>query len=83
MAELTCTRCGRTMPPMERPPMAGPWGARVQAAVCADCWKAWQQEQTIVMNHYGLKPFVPSDRQRLYEEMGRFLKLETPSAGPE
>ena len=62
--------------------MAGPWGARVQAAVCVDCWKAWQQEQTIVMNHYGLKPFVPSDRQRLYEEMGRFLKLDPPSAGP-
>jgi len=60
---------------MEAAPMAGPWGARVQAEVCADCWKAWQEEQTIVMNHYGLKPFVAADRAKLYEHMAEFLKL--------
>ena len=75
MPDVTCTRCGQTTAAMDKPPIAGPWGARVQAAVCADCWKAWQQEQTIVMNHYGLKPFVPADRARLYEHMAEFLKI--------
>ncbi len=75
MSELTCTRCGRDQPRLDQPPMAGPWGLRVQAEVCPDCWKAWQAEQTLVMNHYGLKPFVPADRVRIYEHMARFLKL--------
>ena len=78
MSDVSCSRCGRTMPAMESPPMPGPWGTRVQAAVCADCWRAWQEEQTIAMNHYGLKPFVAADRARLYELMADFLKLPYP-----
>ena len=76
MPELTCTRCGRTAPAMENPPIAGPWGPRLQAATCADCWKAWQEEQIRVMNHYGLRPHVPADRVRIYGYMAEFLKLE-------
>lgn len=76
MADLICARCGRAQPRMDAAPMAGSWGARVQAEVCSDCWKAWQDEQTLVMNHYGLKPFVPADRARIYEHMARFLKLD-------
>ncbi len=75
MPDLTCARCGRTAPALEAPPMAGAWGARVQAAVCADCWGAWQQEQIQVINHYGLKPHVPADRAKIYEHMAAFLKL--------
>lgn len=55
--------------------MAGPWGVRVQDAVCADCWKAWQEQQTLVMNHYGLRPFLPADREKIYGHMAEFLKL--------
>ena len=55
--------------------MAGPWGVRVQERVCADCWKAWQQEQTLVMNHYGLRPSLPADREKIYGHMAAFLKL--------
>ena len=45
---------------------------------CAACWKAWQNEQTLVMNHYGLRPHVPADRERLYGLMAEYLKLQPP-----
>ena len=82
MPELTCARCGRTMPRMEQPPMAGPWGVRIQDGVCLDCWKAWQEEQTIVINHYGLKPHLAADRERLYQHMAEFLRLDEPQVTP-
>ena len=59
--------------------MPGRWGQAVFEQACAECWQGWRNEQTLVMNHYGLRPWVPADRQVLYRHMADYLKLLAPS----
>lgn len=75
MSEIVCARCERRREPVGGTTMPGRWGRAVAEQVCAECWSDWLQEQTIVMNHYGLRPYVAADRQRLYELMAEFLRL--------
>lgn len=56
--------------------MPGRYGEAILANTCAECWKAWQTEQTLVINHYRLRPHIPYDRQQLYRHMSEFLKLD-------
>lgn len=60
--------------------MPGRYGAAILVQTCGECWKEWLAQQTIVMNHYGLRPHVPYDRQQLYQHMCEFLKLDVPGA---
>ena len=75
MIAITSSRCGERKAPVQQTTMPGAWGERINRQVCADCWAAWVEEQTIVINHYGLKPYLSADRQRLYQLMAEFLKL--------
>jgi Fe-S cluster biosynthesis and repair protein YggX len=73
-----CTRCGTSGPALSEPPIPGRWGRALADQVCQECWSAWRNEQTLVMNHYGLRPWVPADRERLYGLMSEFLKMCEP-----
>lgn len=75
MADWACAKCGGDGPRLAAPPMAGSWGERISAATCATCWQAWQATQIQVINHYGLKPHLASDRAKIYEHMASFLGL--------
>jgi Fe-S cluster biosynthesis and repair protein YggX len=76
LAEIDCKRCGQHKPALERAPLPGAWGPRVVAQTCADCWRDWVEEQTRVINHEGLTPGLAEHRQRLYQHMATFLKLD-------
>ena len=75
MATVTCSRCGRTTEGLARAPLSGKRGQDVLAHVCPACWAEWRQESVNVINHTGLKPVDPADRQRLYAYLREFLKL--------
>ena len=80
-ARLVCSRCGQRKPALLEPPLPGRRGQLVQAQVCADCWQAWVEEQTRLINHERLQPAEPADRQRLYALMADFLQLGEQAAG--
>jgi Fe-S cluster biosynthesis and repair protein YggX len=75
MAIVTCARCGRTTEGLPRSPLSGQLGRDILARVCPTCWAEWRQESVNVINHTGLKPVDPADRQRLYGYLREFLKL--------
>ena len=75
MAEITCCRCGQQKPSLERAPLPGSHGAAVLAGTCADCWRDWVEEQTRLINHEGLVPADPTNRQVLYQRLRGFLNL--------
>ena len=75
MATVTCSRCGRTTEGLPRAPLSGQLGQEILASVCPACWAEWRQESVNVINHTGLKPVDPADRQRLYGYLREFLKL--------
>jgi Fe-S cluster biosynthesis and repair protein YggX len=58
---------------MERPPFKSALGDRIQAEICANCWKDWLKHQTLLINHYGLDPRDPKARAFLYEQIEQAL----------
>jgi len=75
MAIVTCSRCGRTTEGLPRAPLSGKLGQEVQAHVCPSCWDEWRQESVNIINHTGLQPVDPADRQKLRGYLREFLKL--------
>jgi Fe-S cluster biosynthesis and repair protein YggX len=78
--QLVCSRCGQRKRALGEPPLPGRRGQLVQTQVCAECWQAWVEEQTRLINHERLQPAEPADRQRLYALMAEFLRLSTGGA---
>jgi Fe-S cluster biosynthesis and repair protein YggX len=58
--------------------MPGPLGARVFDHVCAACWREWLQQQTAMINHYGLDLRDAQARQFLTQQTEAFLFAATP-----
>jgi len=74
-AELTCVRCGLTRAGAGRVGLPGDLGIQIEQSVCAECWKEWLQQQVRVINHYGLKPMVKEDREKIYGFTREFFGL--------
>lgn len=73
--ELVCVRCGLTRAGAGRVGLPGELGAQIERSVCAECWKEWLQQQVRVINHYGLKPMLKEDRERIYAFTREFFGL--------
>lgn len=55
--------------------LPGALGDDIERSVCAECWNEWVQTQIRVINHYGLRPAVKEDRERLYGLTREFFGL--------
>jgi len=75
MAEVTCARCGITRAGAGRVGLPGPLGEEIAEKVCGECWQEWVQQQIRVINHYGLRPALKEDREKLYGFTREFLNL--------
>ena len=72
---IVCRRCGQSRPALAEPPLPGKRGATVMAQTCAECWQAWVEEQTRLINHERLSPADAEHRKVLYAKMTTFLNL--------
>ena len=79
MPESTCSRCASAAAGLERPPLPGDLGQRVQAAVCPACWSEWLGTQVRLINEYRLSPVNPEHFAFLVKEMKTYLKLPSES----
>lgn len=75
MSEVTCARCAQTREGAGKVGLPGTLGDSIEARTCAECWKEWLAQQVRVINHYGLRPFVKEDRDRIYGFTREFLNL--------
>jgi Fe-S cluster biosynthesis and repair protein YggX len=75
MATVVCARCGVTREGAGKVGLPGTLGAEIEQRVCAQCWQEWLSTQIRVINHYGLRPAVREDRERLYELTRQFFDL--------
>jgi Fe-S cluster biosynthesis and repair protein YggX len=76
MPTITCAHCGRAAEALPSPPMGGQLGETIQNKVCPDCWKEWNDQQVLIINHYGLQLADPDDRKKLIQAMKEYLNLE-------
>lgn len=74
-ATITCARCGKSATPLASPPLTGARGQTIQERICPECWQAWIDESTLLINHYGIQVADPTQRRQLYGVMAEFLKL--------
>lgn len=65
--------CLEQMAPMTRTPFNNDLGRKVQANACAECWKKWQAQQLVLMNHFGLNPLDPQAQKFLFGAMESFF----------
>lgn len=77
MATVTCVRCKNTREGAGRV-LPGAVGDQIEAGVCAECWKEWLAQQVRVINHYGLRPVIKEDREKLYAFTREFFGLPQP-----
>jgi len=73
MTEITCVRCGQEGPQLDKPPFRTEIGQRVHESICRGCWSQWLQQQTALINHYGLDVRDKPARDMLIENMEAFL----------
>ncbi len=73
MADIACTHCGQTREGFDRPPFPGEIGGRIVSRICRSCWSQWLQQQTRLINHYGLNVMDPPARTFLTRNMEAFL----------
>ena len=73
--EIQCSRCGRVMPRMAKPPFRNAQGQLIQSKVCAECWREWIGMGTKVINELRL-PLNDPQAQKMYDQhMMEFLNL--------
>jgi Fe-S cluster biosynthesis and repair protein YggX len=70
---VQCVKLGRELPGLNRPPFGGPLGQRVFENVSQQGWQLWQQQSTLLINHYGLNLRDPAAQKFLMEQMEEFF----------
>ena len=73
MDTITCRRCKKETPKLEKPPFRNELGERVHKEICQNCWADWLEHQTVLINHHGLDPRNPRAREFLYEQIETVL----------
>lgn len=83
MAEIVhCSRCDRDAEPPGRVFLSPEMEELVKRNVCAECWDAWTEEQTRILNEKRLDASQPKSHEVIQEHMLAFLELRPPEAAP-
>ncbi len=70
---VQCVKLGRELPGLARPPFPGELGKRIFENVSQQAWELWQDQSTILINHYGLNLADPNAQTFLMEQMEEFF----------
>lgn len=70
---VQCVKLGRELPGLPRAPFGGELGKRVFENVSQDGWNLWQQQSTLLINHYGLNLRDPAAQKFLMEQLEQFF----------
>lgn len=76
-AESACNRCKEKSAPFEGElPLPKDLAKLVRDAVCAACWREWQEMEVIVINELRLNFMDPASQEILHRRMKEFFELE-------
>ena len=68
-----CVKLGRELPGLNRPPYGGELVKRVYENVSQQAWLLWQDQSTLLINHYGLNLRDPAAQKFLMQHMEEFF----------
>jgi Fe-S cluster biosynthesis and repair protein YggX len=70
---VNCAKLGRELPGLNRPPFGGALGKRIYENISQQAWMLWQDQSTLLINHYGLNLRDPQAQKFLMEQMEQFF----------
>ncbi len=70
---VMCAKLARELPGLNRPPYGGALGQRVFENISQQAWQMWQQQSTLLINHYGLNLRDPAAQKFLMEQLEEFF----------
>ena len=70
---VQCAKLNREMEALPRQPFPGALGERIYNEISRQAWELWQQQSTILINHYGLNLADPRASEFLFEQMEEFF----------
>lgn len=70
---VQCARLGQELPALERQPFPGELGRRIFENVSRMAFGLWQQQATLLINHYGLNMADPNAQEFLFQQMDAFF----------
>ncbi|MBP7690854.1 MAG: oxidative damage protection protein [Anaerolineales bacterium] len=70
---VKCVKLGRELPGLPRPPFPSALGKRIFENVSQQGWDLWQQQSTLLINHYGLNMADKRAQQFLIEQLEDFF----------
>ncbi|MCP4425949.1 MAG: oxidative damage protection protein [Chloroflexi bacterium] len=70
---VQCAKFSQELPALDKPPFPGKLGQRIFDGVSALAWNLWQEQATLIINHYGLNLADPRANDFLFEQMEAFL----------
>jgi Fe-S cluster biosynthesis and repair protein YggX len=77
MADITCSRCGQTKPPVRKTAFyRGEVREKLLANACQDCWNEWVKMQIMLINEYRLNLTDPKTDTFLNTQVLAFFGLD-------
>lgn len=70
---LFCSKLGKELPGLDKPPFPGPKGQAIFEQVSAEAWQLWLKHQTTLINEHRLNMMESKSRQFLSEQRDLFL----------
>ena len=70
---VKCVKIGKELPGLSAPPRNDELGQRIYENVSAQAWQLWLDQQTILINHYGLNMADPAAHEFLSQQMEEFF----------
>ncbi|MCP4361793.1 MAG: oxidative damage protection protein [Chloroflexi bacterium] len=70
---IDCAKLGHEAEALDKPPFPGEMGQRIYDQISKQGWKMWQEQSTILINHYGLNLADPRAQEFLFEQMEEFF----------
>lgn len=70
---VQCAKLSKELPGLPKPPFPGVLGQRIFENISQQAWDLWQQQSTLLINHYGLNLRDPMAQKFLMEQMESFF----------
>lgn len=81
---VQCAKLNQELPALDRLPFPGPLGQRIYDTISRYAYQLWNEQATLLINHYGLNMADPRAQEFIFEQMEAFLFNEgdqTPISG--
>jgi Fe-S cluster biosynthesis and repair protein YggX len=74
---VQCLKLKQELEGLEAPPYPGELGEKIYQQISKQAWEMWLSHQTMLINEYRLSLIDPKARKFLFEEMAKFLCLDS------